>query len=395
MTEINKVSSNNFNVNDEQQKQEATKEIRLEDISLLYTTTKQEEQRSTFADSYAQVDKESTSHGKKFLNALIDNKQDLMQRLGLNDEQYDSLACTALALASQETGMGEENGYESENQGLGKFFRDIGKWFSTTFAGDASASSGLTQMKIYDFMHGNKLSDELKQVMKDYGIEANGKNSNNLFDNPDKAAIATMVVLKSINDNYGNYKNTLDTEHERIGNELALTPEEKEEKLKQGTELLNNILSVYNNAPADQKTALRETFKNWLLAKNGTKLNPMNDNDQYNEESQQLLFEVLLRKNNSDIKLDNNSLNLIRYVLTENSSEMSHIEYMAYGWNKGTTGTGMQLDRMLAEKVGTLMQNPEDLDYDQFTTNVATMAARYANQSVGYRASDILDDVFS
>ena len=74
---------------------------------------------------------------------------------------------------------------------------------------------------------------------------------------------------------------------------------------------------------------------------------------------------------------------------------MNHIEYMAYGWNKGTGATGMQLDRMLAEKVGTIMQNPEDLDYDQFTTNVATMAARYANQSVGYMASAILDDVFS
>ena len=57
-------------------------------------------------------------------------------------------------------------------------------------------------------------------------------------------------------------------------------------------------------------------------------------------------------------------------------------EYCAYGWNKGTTGTGMQLDRMLAEKIGTILSTPEDFDYDQFTVNVSTMAEKYANQSV-------------
>ena len=397
MTEINKISSNSYSVNDENQNQNQRKEIeiKLEDISILYTTKKQEEDRTTFTESYSQVNINSTPQGKKFYDSLIDNKQDLMQRLGLTDEQYDTLACTALALASQETGMGEEDGYEGENQGIGKVLRDIGKWFSTTFLGDGSASSGLTQMKIYDFLNENKLPDELKQIMKDYGISANGQNDNNLFANPDKAAIATMVVLKHINDNYDSHKNTLDSEHERIGNEIASTPEEKAEKLEQGKELLNNILDVYKNAPENKKAVLRETFKSWLLAKNGTKLNPMNDTDPYNEEAQLLYFNVLLSKNGADFKLDGNSLNLLRYALTENGSEMNHIEYMAYGWNKGTTGTGMQLDRMLAEKIGTLMQNPEDLDYDQFTPNVATMAERYAKQSIGQKAAAFMNEVFS
>ena len=56
----------------------------------------------------------------------------------------------------------------------------------------------------------------------------------------------------------------------------------------------------------------------------------------------------------------------------------------------------MQTDRMLAEKIGTILATPEDFDYDQFTVNVMTLAAKYANQSVsnGLEAiNEALDDL--
>ena len=60
---------------------------------------------------------------------------------------------------------------------------------------------------------------------------------------------------------------------------------------------------------------------------------------------------------------------------------MNMTEYCAYAWNKGTGTTGMQLDRLLADKIGTILSNPEDFDYDQFTVNVASLAEKYASQS--------------
>ena len=61
---------------------------------------------------------------------------------------------------------------------------------------------------------------------------------------------------------------------------------------------------------------------------------------------------------------------------------MNMTEYCAYAWNKGTGETGMQLDRLLADKIGTILYNPEDFDYDQFTVNVSTLAFMYANQTL-------------
>ena len=170
-------------------------DIELDEISILYTTDKQEEKRTTFDETFKRVDVADCEQGGKFLNGLISNKYSLMQDLGLSDSQYDSLACIALALASQETGMGVETGYNEENKGIGAAFRKFAKWADTTFFGGASASSGLTQMKIYEFL---KNGDETSKLLEKYGITADGIATNNLYENPDKAAIATMIVLSSI-----------------------------------------------------------------------------------------------------------------------------------------------------------------------------------------------------
>ena len=130
----------------------------------------------------------------------------------------------------------------------------------------------------------------------------------------------------------------------------------------------------------------------WLLAKNGSKTGDKVDKG-YNEEENLNKLNSILSNNSENFEpITEEELHFIRYALTAEGKEMSPVEYMAYGWNKGTEGTGMQLDRTLADKVGTILYNPEDFDYDQFTTNVATLAEKYANQSVGENSLDIMND---
>ncbi len=348
--------------------------INLEDISILYTTEKTEENRTSFDETFNQTKVSSDKNGAKFLNGLIDNKSTLCEELNITEEQYDALACIALALSSQETGMGHEKGYVDENTGIGgaarKLMKKVHSWF-----GGGSASSGMTQMKIYDFLNGNTLTAEQKEIMKSHGIEAKGIATNNLYANPDKAAVATIVVLSSIASNYDEYLNVLKTSHNETKSQISEL--NSTQFLDAGNKRINNIKEIYNKSDENKQKKIRETFKQVLLSTNGSKIGDRGVDKEYNEERQiNELNKLLGTKYNAD------DLILIRYALTESGQEMSMTEYCAYGWNKGTTGTGMQLDRMLAEKIGTILSTPEDFDYDQFTVNVSTMAEKYANQSV-------------
>ena len=391
--EINDCSiGSSYNPNEIKTKYEKD-DIDLEDISILYTTEKVEKDRTTFGESFNEVSLDSSEQGAKFLSGLKENKDSLCSELGITSEQYDSLACVALALASQETGMGEEKGYESENTGIGKFIRGIAKQIDV-WRGGASASSGLTQMKIYDFLNGDKLTDEQKDILTRYGIEANGIAKDNLYANPDKAAIATMVVLTSIYENYDDYKEVLSTEHQKIGESITDDPSKLAEIEARGNELLDDIYEVYKGASDSQKIEIRETFKQWLLSTNGSKIGDKGVDDEYNEEVQLNKLNELLSNNSADFKLEEDSLHFIRYALTADGQEMNTAEYCAYGWNKGTGATGMQLDRMLAEKIGTILYNPEDFDYDQFTTNVSMLADKYAEQSIGSNGIETINDSF-
>ncbi|MBQ8886174.1 MAG: hypothetical protein IJY61_00545 [Candidatus Gastranaerophilales bacterium] len=379
MTNINGVPPYNSNQENIKTNYEQN-DIQLENISILYTTEAQEEDRTTFEDTFDKVFASEVEQGQEFLNGLIDNKDSLMKDLGLTDSQYDSLACTALALASQETGMGEEKGYNEENKGIGKLFRGIMKQIDV-LRGGASASSGLTQMKIYDFLNdSSKLSEEQRNILKDYGITADGIAENNLYENPDKAAIATMVVLKSLTEKYDDYKKVLSTENKNLEDKLGITSEaEKAEVKAAGDDILAKISEAYeNNGNDEKKSEIRTAFKEWLLAKNDTKKSDKVDKE-YNEEIQLEELNELLGGNP---KLDASDLDIIRYSLTTSGSEMNMTEYCAYAWNKGTGTTGMQLDRLLADKIGTILKSPEDFDYDQFTVNVATLAEKYASQSL-------------
>ncbi len=376
----------------------------LEDIKSVFTTELQENKRGSFNETFNTVnigenaDKDwQMKHIQRFTQSFLDNKESLMQELGITEEVYDTFACTALALASQETGMGLEEGYAHENKNffgvIGRFF---GKTYQAIFDPSGSVSSGLTQMKINDWVNDkDKLSDELKQVLKNHNVDSGNYYGNNLFDNPDKAAIATIVILKSINDNYDDYKNMLENEHSDIASVIASDPEQLPALEAKGNQLLDDILDIYKNADDKGKIEIRNAFKSWMLAVNGSKIGQRTDNG-FNEEENLNKFNEILSKYNPDFEtLSEDSLHYIRYALTAPGKEMTPIEYMAYGWNKGIGKTGMQLDRTLADKIGTILYNPEDFDYDQFTTNVSMLTEKYASQagvSLEHLNQTILDE---
>lgn len=394
MSDVNGIQQGNYeyqSVNNSQEKSN----IDLEDIQIVYETTQDDTERGTFDESFQSVPKEASEQGNQFLTSLIENKSKVMYELGItNEEEYDSLACVALALASQETGMGKEKGYNEENQGLGQLTRVVGKFISETFFGDSSASSGLTQMKIYDFMNSKDFPDKYKQAISECGVVVNGRNRNNLYKEPDKAAIATVAVLKYIGENYGQYTTELMTQHKNLINEIANSPEKQAAVDIQSEETMSQIKDIYDNAPEDKKNEIRATLKDWMLSKNGSKIGDKDVDIEYNEEANLSKLNALLKECGANFELNDYSLDLIRYALTKPGEEMSQVEYLAYGWNKGTGGTGMQLDRMLAEKLGTIFRDPEDMDYDQFTANVTALAEKYAEQSVGRNGFDALNYAF-
>ncbi len=379
MAEINSLSGNCYDKYGTTVPRQENDDIELENISILYTTEKQEDERTTFSQTFSEKNIEETEFGEAFLNGLIDNKDDLSSRLGLSSEEYDKLACISLALASQETGFGEEDGFKSENEGLGHFVRSFLKKIHSIFGG-GSSSSGLTQIKINDFLNGDVLTDEQKQVLNDFGVESTGVSKNNLYSEPDKSAIATMVVLTALFDNYDNYVDKLEKENQNISKQLndGLSDEQKYQK---GLDVLNNIKDVYDTSTNEEKEEIRTTFKQWMLSQNGSVKGDKIEED-YNEEIQLNKLNELLSEKNPEIKILQSDLDYIRYFLTADGQEMTKTQYCAYAWNKGTEETGMQLDRLLADKIGTILTDPESFDYDQFTVNVTRLAEKYEAQAL-------------
>ena len=370
-------------------------DISLEEISILYTTTKKEDDRTTFDKTFKEKDVEKSKSGQKFLNGLISNKDELMSQLGLSSEKYDSFACIALAIASQETGMGEEIFYDLENSALGVEARNLAKEFTIKYRNDLSASSGLTQMKIYDLLNTDinddknitKLTDEQKEIIKSFGIVADDVARDNLYKNPDKAAVASIVLLTAIEAKYDDYLDVLKNGNQEA--EAKLTFEASpDEMMQKGNEILEQISQIYENADSKKKISIRNSLKNVLLSSNGSKIDDKSVDKDINEGYQLNNFNTII---GNDVNLSSQDLDYIRYVLTSSGNEMTKAEFCAYGWNKGTARTGMQLDRLLADKIGVILANPEDFDYDQFTVNVPALAEKYAEQSVDGDGSDIIN----
>ena len=338
---------------------------------------------------------------KFFYQSLIDNKSELCEELGISEEKYDSLSCVALALASQETGMGSEdfslNG--AIKQIKNKDIPDMGYQNENTWGKDLrnfvinmlqeTASSGLTQMKIYDFMQ----DEELNGILKDFGVEAESETENNLYENPDKAAIATIVVLNHLNKNYNNYKNLIGTKHANIGTKISAGGQELNSAEAEGNRILDEISTKFYTLKPKEQSNLRNALKNVLEAEDDSKSNGIfTKNKKYNEEYQMNKLNKLLKKMDIPVEITVENLDNIRYALTAEGQEMNRTEYLAYAWNKGTGESGMKLDRMLMAKIGTILSSKDTFDGDQFESNVAVLTERYANQSVGKNGLDSINE---
>lgn len=127
----------------------------------------------------------------RFSQSLINNKASLQNDLGINNDTYNQLALSALGI------LGVESGYGNENSPIGNVLRatrkaisknnsspDYRSKFYTYGANKDNNSIGLTQIRF------SYLSDNEKRLFKKYGIT-----KQSLVDNPEKAAMATLIKL--------------------------------------------------------------------------------------------------------------------------------------------------------------------------------------------------------
>lgn len=396
-------TSNDIKIYNENNQSKQVKNLELEEIEFLFETEKTEGRRKDFDSTFEAIDVSSKAVGggeqntqaTEFFNGLKDNKSSLCEKLGISEEKYDGLSCVALALASQETGMGQEKGYVEENTGIRAKIRGFLKEIDN-LRGGKSASSGLTQLKIYDHMQANGLPEDKRQILTESGIKATDIADNNLYSEPDKSAIATMVLLSDLDEKYDVYKDKMTEEHKKIGADISKDTNKLKEAEQNGNDILNKISTSFKSLDSYDQKKLRNQFKDVLLAENDTKSNGIfTKNKKYNEEYQMNKLNKLLKKMDIPVEITSENLDHIRYALTADGQEMNNTEYLAYAWNKGTETTGMQLDRLLSAKVGTILSSEDTFDEDQFEANVANLAERYANQSVDEKGIDYLNDALA
>ncbi len=369
-------------------------DFEVEKINTIFTTEKPETEREKFNNTFNEtnIDDENSLQGKMFLEGLNKNKAGLMKDLGLSDNEYDSLACVAMALASQETGMGLEKGYKAENTdgNIEKILRD-----KAIEAGDKirssqpSASSGLTQIKIHDYME----NPEIKETLEKYGIVSENKVSNNLYSEPDKAAVATMVILADIAKNsYSKYENALEEVHQKIRTTLDLNLTD-EQCVKKGENALKILEDVYNYSPylSDEQSrkGIGQILTNWLLSVDDSVPDEKFCNSKIYKEYGVLYCEsVNLKILNSVIgtygyELKQEDLNYIRYALSTDKYKLNPVECLAYTWHYGEDAAfdTSAKDSMFAEKTSVMFTETGKSCNKRYTGIVEELTDLYGQQA--------------
>ena len=373
--------------------------VNIDGIDNLYLTSQTEEERTTFSETFPEENQYSTHissqqasakrqiDAHEFWDALCDFREDnpkkgvtsLRDRLELSDDEYDSLACIALGIATQETGMGWENEYKNEQDGLDGLIRKLG----IIGIGEHSASSGMTQIKIYDQI--KELDTWDKGILSEYGIKTSsgvfGKGFDNLND-PKKSAVATMVVLKNIMDKYNEYQSNMNERHNEIAQEFEQKGLDPNSAQETGFNYMSQIYSHFQSATPDEQMQIKDSMAYLFLSDAKYIENPSKQGMKYTEEYQLEKLNVALGKN-GNIPLE--AIDYIRLAMTSEDAQLDATEYCAYAWNKGVGATGMQPDRAIAEKMGIIFSNSEILGKNQYdyAANVVNFATRYANQTTG------------
>lgn len=167
--------------------------------------------RITIKDS-SNLNLEKAKTIQSFSNSLIKHKAQLQDDLGINNDTYNQLAKYSLGI------LGTETNYGDEHSAIGNFVRAVRKFINkgsnsspdykskyyTYGATDDNNSIGLTQIRF------KNLGINSEELFDKYGIT-----KESLVNDPEKAAIATIIKLADEYKNTGSFDGAIKSWNQR------------------------------------------------------------------------------------------------------------------------------------------------------------------------------------
>ncbi len=187
-------------------------------------TQKPTEKLNIAADISFSMPADAPENAKEFADSLVNNKEKLMRQLNIDNDTYNVLAQTAIGIAGKETNFGEMTTRQKA--------KDVLR--NADVVGVRDWSYGITQLKF-------TLHTQDPTIKRN--MEALGITDEKQLEDPEISALATMVVLSSLN-------KRLDTVKYQNGVEAA-----------QDTMVVYNGWEINNNGIAE-KTGNTEAWEN-------------------------------------------------------------------------------------------------------------------------------------
>ena len=185
---------------------------------------------------------------RNYIESLDKNKESLMKDLDISEEEYIELVQFSLAIIEAETKSGKDKKNFTK-------IRSLAKTIKSKFTGEyESPFLGISNLKMSNFN-----SEKEKELLKKYEITNDENGISNIEDDDQKAAIATIIRLKHIKDDYynkylENFKETGKPEERKISLEEYIPIRwkgtyalEKGEKEKEATTNINLIQEFRKN----------------------------------------------------------------------------------------------------------------------------------------------------
>ncbi len=147
---------------------------------------------------------------RNYIESLDKNKESLMKDLDISEEEYIELVQFSLAIIEAETKSGKDKKNFTK-------IRSLAKTIKSKFTGEyESPSLGISNLKMSNFN-----SEKEKELLKKYEITNDENGISNIEDDDQKAAIATIIRLKHIKDDYynkylDNFKNSEKPENRKV-----------------------------------------------------------------------------------------------------------------------------------------------------------------------------------
>jgi len=214
-----------------------------------------------------------------FLEALINNKQQIMKIAEVNGDTYNDIVKLTIGLFGQESGFGEKNSSPLNQLKMGIKATKAGadKWLGTDY-GFSSSADPLFEQKTYEGVNAANLAVNIAAAMKglptkDFGIDINNKSvgwtqlrwdfldddeksklaqlgitSGSDFNDPIKAAIGTATILSVRSQTQTGYQDYMIADNDKFSHITN-----RQEALvagwnPSGPEYVNNVMRYGNYA---------------------------------------------------------------------------------------------------------------------------------------------------